>query len=268
MNADAAVVLDKLRVAIRGREILGIESLRVAPDEVLGVLGPNGAGKSTLLRVLGGFQKPYQGSARVLGSEVNCLSHAQMACFRRQVGYVPQLPAIGGELPLTIREVVAIGRTGARGLFRGLRREDWHLVDCWIDRLGLADVAGAAYTETSGGQQRRAILARVMVQEPRLLLLDEPTAHLDLGAREQIVQIVDQLHRESRLPAILVCHEVEVLPPACARVVILDDGAIQAMGPAEQVLTADGIRAMYGPGFRVLHNAGRHAVLPIAEGWT
>jgi len=190
-----------------------------------------------------------------------------MAGFRRWIGYVPQLPAAGGELPLTIREVVAIGRTGVRGLFRRLAQHDWDLVDRWIDRLGLADVAGAAYSETSGGQQRKAILARVVVQEPQLLLLDEPTAHLDLGAREQIVQTIQQLQRESRLPVVLVCHEVEVLPAACDRVVVLDGGVVRADGPAGKVLTADCVQALYGPGFRVLHNAGRHAVLPVAEGW-
>ncbi len=266
MREESAIRLEGLGVSMRGREILRVGRMEVGAGEIVGVLGPNGAGKSTLLRVLAGFQRPSAGSVRVLGEDVGRLSYWQMAGFRRRVGYVPQLPASGGELPLTVREVVAIGRTGVRGLFRRLLPEDWKRVDEWIERLGLGEVAGLAYRETSGGQQRKAILARVMVQEPELLLLDEPTAHLDLGAREQIVRAIEDLQGEFALPVVLVCHEVEVLPAGCDRVVILNGGVVEAEGLAEEVLTDERVGGLYGPGFRVLHDAGRHAVLPVSGG--
>jgi iron complex transport system ATP-binding protein len=268
VNAAAAVPveLEALRVRLRGREVLAIDALRIERGEVLGLLGPNGAGTTTLLRVLAAWQRPSAGRACVLGHDLAGLSAWQRPILRRRIGYLPQLTAVGGELPLTVREVVTIGRTGIRGLGRRLTAEDRAIVEHWIERLGLADVADAAYTETSGGQQRRALLARVMTQEPELLLLDEPTAHLDLEAREQIVRVLGSLQREAGLPVVLVCHEVEVLPAACRKVLMLQGGLVRAAGAPEHVLTDATVRELYGPGLRVVHTAGRHAVLPAADG--
>ena len=259
---NAPVRIERLQVTMRGCVVLRIDELDLAPGEVTAVLGPNGAGKTTLLRVCAGDLLSYTGSVRVLGQRLDQIGPLRITELRRQIGYVPQIMTAGGELPLTIREVVAIGRSGRRGLLRPLRREDWRCVDEWIERLELGQVAGSAFTETSGGQQRRALLARAMVQEPRILLLDEPTAHLDLGAREHMVRIIQDLHQRLGLTVVLVCHEIEVLPPGCARVLFLDRGLVQADGPPQTVLTDQRMRALYGGGFRIVHAAGRHAVLP------
>lgn len=261
MNQGTAIDLHEVCVHARGRTILDIARLRVQTGEVLGVLGPNGAGKTTLLRVLTGFIRST-GTAEVLGQRINELGSLALTRLRRRVGYVPQLLSAGGEVPLTIREVVAIGRTGLRGLLRGLNASDWSVVDHWIERLGVGEVAHAAYTETSGGQQRKALLARVMAQEPQLLLLDEPAAHLDIGAREQVVESIEKLHLESGVTVVAVCHELESLPPSCKRVILLQDGQIRGDGPIEQVMDEQTMRALYGPSLRVIHHNGRHAIVP------
>jgi iron complex transport system ATP-binding protein len=182
--------------------------------------------------------------------------------LRRCIGYVPQLIPARSELPLTVREVVAIGRTARAGLFGRLSRCDWQTVEHWMDRLGLTRLADCAFSELSGGEQRKTILARAMAQEPKLLLLDEPTAHLDLGWRERMVETVQNLYRATGLSVVLVCHELEVLPPDCRQVILLEAGRVSAAGAPEAVFTTERVSRLYGASLETVHRAGRHAVLP------
>jgi ABC-type cobalamin/Fe3+-siderophores transport system ATPase subunit len=229
---------------------------------MVALLGPNGAGKTTFLRACLGLVPHARGRLRVLGQEVGSLRGAALAALRRSLGYVPQLLPGRSELPLTVREVVSIGRTARAGLGRPLSREDWQVVDDWMERLGLAPLATRAFSEISGGEQRKTVLARALAQEPALLLLDEPTAHLDLGWRERIVETIASVHAKTQLPVIMVCHELEVLPPACRQVVLLHAGAVLAVGAPEEVFTAARVATLYGTGLQVWHGAGRHAVVP------
>lgn len=251
-----------MHVRIRGREVLAVEEFQLAPGEWLGLMGPNGAGKTSLLQVCLGWLRPVAGTVRVLGEDLGGRRGAALAAVRRRLGYLPQLLPARSELPLTVREVVAIGRTARVGLGRRLSHADSAVVDHWLDRFGLGALAGRAFHELSGGEQRKVMLARVMAQEPELLLLDEPAANLDLGWREQLVAELDRLHRQTGLAAVLVCHEPEVLPLACRRVVWLEAGRVTASGPPEVVLNTKRVQRLYGPGLRVLHVEGRHAVVP------
>ena len=257
-----AVEIENLTVVAGGRRLLGVGQLQVPVRQIVALMGRNGAGKTTLLRTCLGFVKPAGGRVRFLGSDVSGLSGGALAQLRRRIGYVPQLLPTGGEMPLTVREVVAIGRTGAAGLFHPLKNEDWRLVDTWIEKLGLSDLANCAFGEISGGEQRKTIIARAMAQEPELLILDEPTANLDLGWRERIVAAIQQLHTQTGVGIMLVCHELEVLPPACRHVVLLDGGGVLASGSPEEVFTSERVLALYGGGLRVTHEGGRHAVVP------
>ncbi len=248
----------------RRRELLSVNELNVSYGEFLGVLGPNGAGKTTLLRSCLGMQRRVIGDVRILGRTLRQLRFIEMARLRRRIGYVPQLLPVSSEMPLTVREVAAIGRTSAAGIFSRLSKQDWQTVDEWLERLGLTPLAQQGYGEISGGEQRKTLIARAMVQEPELLLLDEPTANLDLGWRERIVDIIEALYRSMKLTILLVCHELEVLPAACRRVAILQEGHLVADGSPEQILTGDLLASMYGQGLGILHCQGRHAVVPKA----
>ncbi len=261
MNTEA-IRCASLSVHLGGRTILCLDDLRIAAEEMVTVLGPNGAGKSTFLRCLLGMQGHASGDVRVLGQSVAALGPARLAALRRRIGYVPQLLPASSEIPLTVREVVAIGRTGIAGLLRPLGRGDWAVVGQWIDQLGLAAVAKHSFGELSGGEQRKCLIARAMVQEPELLLLDEPTANLDLGWRERIVETVDQIYRSQPLTVVLVCHELEVIPPSCGRVVVLEDGTVTADGSPQDTLRTERIARLYGGGLSVVHNQGRWAVVP------
>jgi iron complex transport system ATP-binding protein len=137
-------------------------------------------------------------------------------------------------------------------------------VDEWIARLGLKALADRVFSSLSGGEQRKVIIARAMAQEPELLLLDEPTANLDLGWREIIVDAIQALHASTAISIVLVCHELEVLPAACQQVVLLEGGRVSAQGLPQDVFTDERVERLYGAGLRVVHGEGRHAVVPCA----
>ncbi len=259
---DPVIQIDDLRVRAGWRTILSVDRLSIPAGQVVTILGPNGAGKSTLLKCCLGFHRGLTGEVRLLGREVRRLGSAGLSRLRRRVGYVPQVLAAHSEMPLTLREVVSIGRCGLAGLLRPLGRGDWLIVDEWIERLGLTELAGSAYSDLSGGEQRKALIARAMVQQPEILVLDEPTANLDLFWREQIVAVLEELFHQIRLTVVLVCHELEVIPPCCRRVVLLEAGCISADGPVEEVLTNGQIARLYGEGLAVVHSGDRHAVIP------
>ncbi len=258
----AALGIRNLTIHAARRCVLDVEHLRVEAGGVVALMGPNGAGKTTLLRACLGLVTPTRGGVTVLGEDVCVLHGAALAGLRRRIGYVPQLLPARSELPLTVREVVAIGRTARAGLFHPLSRGDWQTVDKWIERLGLASLADRAFSQISGGEQRKTIIARAMAQEPELLLLDEPTANLDLGWRERIVETVQTLYTQSRITVVLVCHDLEVLPPACRQVVLLDVGRVAATGSPETVFTSQRVSRLYGAALRAVHQGGRHAVVP------
>ncbi len=257
-----AIDVEDLLVRAGGATLLELDRLSVAAGEVVTLLGPNGAGKSTLLGALLGFARARARRLEVLGESVASPGGRRLCRLRRRVGFVPQLLAGRSEMPLTVREVVTIGRIGRAGLFRRLGREDRRRVDEWIDRLGLGPLAGRAYGELSGGEQRKALIAKAMVQEPELLLLDEPTANLDLRWRERIVEAIDSLCREALLTTVMVCHELEVVPPSCRRVVVLRGGRRLADGAPGEVLTSALAGELYGRGLVVERRGGRYAVVP------
>lgn len=261
----AAVEVHRLAVRRSGRSILDVEDFRLQHGEVAAILGPNGAGKSTLLKCLLGLIKPTAGEIWTLGNRVSAHSGLLLSRLRRRIGYVPQVLAAHSETPLTVREVAAIGRTGLAGLFHRLTPHDWEVVDAWLDAMGLADLSRRAYSSLSGGEQRKTLLAKAMVQEPEILMLDEPTANLDLFWREQIVATLQGLHKNSRLTIILVCHELEVLPECVGRLLVLQNGKIAANGRPASIMTQGLLETLYGTGTRLqlmLLN-GRYAAVPV-----
>jgi len=261
---DAVVEIRSLGVRHGGQDILRVDRLAIRRGEAVVVLGPNGAGKSTLLKCILGFIRPNEGKLLALDQTV-VPPGVSLSKLRRRIGYVPQVLAAGGETPLTVREVVAIGRTGVAGLFRRLTRADWSVIDEWLERLGLADLAQNAYANLSGGEQRKALIAKAMVQQPEILLLDEPTANLDLFWREQIVATLDRLYAETGLTIVLVCHELEAMPSCCRRLLVFRKGRIIADGLPRQVLTPQRIDSLYGPRLRLLAVGSRYAAVPVGE---
>jgi ABC-type cobalamin/Fe3+-siderophores transport system ATPase subunit len=257
-----AIEISRLQIQRDRRVILSLDRLAVPAGEAWVVLGPNGAGKSTLLKCLVGVVRPAPGSVHVLGEDVGAMRALAITQLRRRVAYLAQMLAPGSEMPLTLREVVAIGRTGRAGLLYPLMRQDWQRVDDWIHRLGLAPIARQPYSALSGGEQRKALLAMAMVQEPEILLLDEPTANLDAFWREQIVLTLATLHREQSLTTVMVCHDLEAIGAATDQALVLVGGKVVAQGHCRDVLTQDRIKMLYGDGLDVLCHNGRYVLIP------
>lgn len=239
-----AVRVDNLTVPAGRNVLLDIAKWRVPAGELHVILGSNGAGKSTLLRGLAGRTVSSGGELSVLGESLG--RRGPSRSLRRRIAYMPQLLPPGGEMPLTLREVVAIGRSGLVGLGRRLKRKDWQAVDAWLDRLGLFELATRRYSDCSGGEQRKALLAKAMVQAPDLLLLDEPTANLDLQWRGVVVEAIDTVHTAGPITVIMVCHELDAIPASCSGALLLNRGRVVSGGPIGEVLTACHVETTFG----------------------
>jgi zinc transport system ATP-binding protein len=260
--SEALIEISALHTRVGGRRLLRIDRLQIDRGEVVAIVGPNGAGKSTLIRAIVGLQRGLSGDVNTLGVDVVRATGRERTALRRRLGYVPQAPAVGGELPLTAREVVEVGRSGRRGLLRRLDATDATAVESWMNELDVAHLGRQLYTALSGGEQRRVMLARALCAESELLILDEPTANLDLGARERMVDTIDRLHRERGTTVLMVCHELDVIPPSCRRVLLLDRGELIDDGDPSNVLTGPRVSTLYRAPLDVVHRGGRHVVVP------
>lgn len=211
-------------ITVRYGETLALDeaSITVAEGELVGLTGPNGAGKSTLLRVIAGLTPICSGRVIVLGREVSRLGYNGI---RASVGYVPQrVPK--GRFPVSVFEIVLSGRYGQLGLFRNPGRADRDAAREAIARLGVEGLEDRRVDSLSGGQQQRVFLARALAQQPRLLLLDEPTSSLDIDGQRQLMELVARLNREDGLTTILVSHS-EALAAICPRIYRVVSGRAQ-----------------------------------------
>ncbi len=244
--SDPAIELRHISVTKAHRRILHVPELRVRTGSFLGIVGPNGAGKTTLLRMCAFLVLPDAGDVRVFGRDPRQTSAWERSSIRRLIGYVPQTVEYMADLPFTARDIVSMGLYGRKGLFRKINAEDRRKVRSCIDRLGLGALSENAYRSLSGGEQRKVLIARAMVQEPKLLLLDEPGANLDLDWKEQLVQFIEQLFRDFDLTVVMVSHETWQLPLSCERVALMKAGEIVLIGPKSEALSSEALSRLYG----------------------
>ena len=254
---DTEIRLTDVTVHRGGRNILDVPGLIVPGRAFLGVVGPNGAGKTTLLAVCSGLLRADRGEVTVLGRALGMLSSRRRTDLRRRIAWVPQRTEYNAALPLTVREVVALGRVGPRGLLRRLTDEDAARVETWLDRLGLASLAGRTFRSLSGGEQQKALIARAMTQEPRILLLDEPGAGLDMDWKERVVDLLETLHADEPITVVMVTHDTGMLPRCTSQVALLRDGRLLTTGACDEVLTPTHLARVYGCAIEVVLRRGR-----------
>jgi ABC-type cobalamin/Fe3+-siderophores transport system ATPase subunit len=236
INIEDAVVSYREDIALRG------VSLKVESGEFVGIIGPNGAGKTTLLTVVNGLGKLHSGRVWVLG---NFRTPGRGHSLRKRVGYVPQVESIDPRMPMNVREVVMIGRYGVLGLLRKPGKRDWEIVDEMLALVGMTHLARRPIGHLSGGEQQRVAIARCLAQEPELFLLDEPTASLDWKAQIEILELVKRIHDSRHLTTLFVTHDLNVLPAACGRVVLMKEGLIQSDGSPDELLTDENLSQLY-----------------------
>lgn len=213
-----------LDVDLGQRRVLHGVDFTVSAGEVVAVLGANGSGKSTLVRTIVGLIPPTAGSVAVFGTPI--------ASFRahHRLGYVPQRSTAAGGVPATVREVVASGRLSRRRLFRPATRADRDAVDTAIDLVGLSEYAGRSVAHLSGGQQQRVLIARASVNDPDLLVLDEPNTGIDRRSAEGFARSLRAFTGSGRT-VVVVLHEMGPLEPLIDRAVVLDAGQVIHDGP-------------------------------------
>jgi iron complex transport system ATP-binding protein len=241
-----------------GKYLLSDISLNIHPGEHWALLGANGAGKSTLLSLLGARTHPTRGTVRVLGKQ---LGKVDLRELRTYLGHVdPRHPL---QSPLTLREVVLTGLTNTTELIPRWAPTDAQRkrAERLIELLGVARRADARWQVLSQGERGRALIARALMPEPRLLLLDEPATGLDLAAREQLIESLDALAAEHpALATVLVTHHLEELPPHTTHGMLLRDGVCRASGPVDQVLTSESVSDCFGHPVTMTRIEGRWSV--------
>ena len=222
-------------------------SLQVSRGEILGVIGPNGSGKSTMFKVVLGLLKPWKGRVEVLGQP--------RGARRGDVGYVPQMELVDWDFPVTVGDVALMGRYGRLGLLRRPSRVDRRAADEALERVGMADLRKRLIGELSGGQRRRALLARALAHEPRLLLLDEPMAGLDATAQHQLLDIVRSL-RQDDTTVVMSTHDLSCISGACHHAACLNRTLV-AYGTPQEVLTEDVLGRTFGTHLLMVHVDGQ-----------
>jgi zinc transport system ATP-binding protein len=211
-----AVELEGVSFGYRaGQSVLEDVDLGIGEGEFVAVAGPNGGGKTTLVRIVLGLERPTQGSALLFGESAHRFSR------RRVLGYLAQRSELGGDAPVTVREVVSAGRLAAGGLLGPLRRRDRELVAEAIERVGLRDVGDTPLRTLSGGMQQRAFIAKALAGEPSLLVLDEPTTGVDAESQESLAALLDTLHTDLGVTILYVSHEFGAVERFVQRLVLV-----------------------------------------------
>jgi zinc/manganese transport system ATP-binding protein len=254
---DAVLSVDGVSVWLAGREVLRDVRFRVMPGEFTGLIGPNGAGKTTLFRVILGLQAASAGSVLVGGRPLD----------RRNpmIGYVPQKVFFDPDMPLRARDVVGLGLDGHRfgiPLRRGGRRQ---AVDGMLAAVDATHFADARVGNLSGGEQQRVLIAHALISRPRLLLLDEPLANLDIRAEGEVVALLARIAREQRIAVLISAHDVNPLLPVMDGLVYVAAGRT-ASGTTAEVIRAEVLSSLYGQHVDVLRVHGRILVVAGAEG--
>ncbi|TVR09196.1 MAG: ABC transporter ATP-binding protein [Salinarimonadaceae bacterium] len=253
---NATLGIEGLCVNARRLSLLQDASLQVAAGEFVGLIGPNGAGKSTLLRTIYRARRPDSGKVLLDGVDL----WAQSARWGAQrVGAVLQdMPA---DFPLTLRDVVAMGRAPHQAAHAAENAHDAALIGAAIDLLSLRHLQDRLFATLSGGERQRALLARALVQQPRLLVLDEPTNHLDLRHQVEFLDLV----RGIGVSVIAALHDLSLAAMVCDRLVMLDHGRVVADGPPEAVLTPARLRAVFGVATVIQRHPTRGTLVVLPE---
>lgn len=259
MNGGARVEVVGLSASYGRTTVLDSVRLTVEPGGWLAIIGPNGSGKSTLLRSILGFH-PHEGLVRVDGVPTTGMHRRDRA---RCLAYAPQTPVLPDGV--TTGEYVTLGRTPHRPLLAAPRGVDRQVVADVMHRLGLGTLADRPLSTLSGGEQQRAVLARALAQQPRVLLLDEPTASLDLGHAQQVLDLVDRLRRQDGLTVLSTLHDLTLAGQYADRLALLSDGRIVAEGAPTDVLTPAALATHYGARAEVIAGPNGPTVMPVRD---
>ena len=223
------------------KPVLHDVSAEVKSGEFLGLIGPNGCGKTTLLRIISGVLAPQSGQVLLNGADVRSIPRPQlakiMACLSQSLAL---------DFAFTVREVTLLGREPHLPRLGYQTPHDREVCDRAMALADVSHLADRPVTEISGGERQRAFIAMCLAQEPQILLLDEPTSHLDIGHQLLVLELIRNWNRSTGTTVVAVLHDLNLAAEYCDRLLVLDKGVVEALGSAAEILTADMIYRVYG----------------------
>ena len=227
--------------------------------ELYGILGPNGVGKSTLIHCINRILEPTGGTVLVDGTDVDGYRLKELA---KKLGYVPC--ASSDTFPMTVVDTVLIGRYPHSGWC--VTKHDYDVVYETIHAMGLDDLAMRPFNELSAGQKQKVMLARGLVQQPSAILLDEPTANLDIRHQYGVTKMLKRITRDRNMLIVMVCHDLNIASMYCDRIILMSEGTVYRTGTPQEVITEANIRKVYGVECKVIDNCGCPHVIVCDDG--
>jgi iron complex transport system ATP-binding protein len=257
------LVVNNIRFGYRDGRVLDGLDLEVSRGEIVGIVGPNGSGKTTLLRLISGVLRPSSGHIRIDGQDVAELGSGRLA---RLVAVVPQNPTLPDGF--TVLDLVLMARNPHLKLLQWEGQVDLDIAVRAMEATEVLELADRPLGTVSGGERQRAVVAMALAQDTPVLLLDEPTASLDLAHQTGVMDMVARVVRERSVAGLVAMHDLTLAAQYCSRLVMLADGRSYAEGSPGEVLTVENIAAVYGTEVFVLSHpqAGTPVVLPAGEG--
>jgi iron complex transport system ATP-binding protein len=232
--------IDRLSFGYPGRIVGRGVGFSIEAGEIVCLLGPNGGGKTTLFKTILGLVPPHGGAVRIDGEDISAWPRQRLA---RAIAFVPQTHA--AYFPFRVRDVVVMGRSAHLGIFAAPGRRDREAAEAALERLGIGHLADRPYTEVSGGERQLALLARALVQEARIVIMDEPTASLDFGNQVRALATIAELAADG-LGVLFSTHDPDHAFLCADRVALLHDGRLLRFGPPREALTPATLRTVYG----------------------
>ena len=262
MNTAPTLQLEDIWFSYGRSHVLNGIDLQVAPGEMVGLVGPNGTGKSTLLNIASRTLNPQRGRVLLGGVDVRQLSPRKRAS---KVSMVPQSPAV--PTGFNCMEVVLMGRNPHLGLLQWERPRDLEIVRHAMELTGTDEFASRPISSLSGGERQRVFIARALSQGAPLLLLDEPTAHLDIGYQPAVLDLIQKVRTEMGVSVLAAMHDISLAAQYCQRIAVLHGGSVYALGTPEEVVTVDVVSQAFGAEVAItLHPVhGTPVVLPIGK---
>ncbi|AUB55094.1 iron ABC transporter ATP-binding protein [Methanobacterium subterraneum] len=228
----------------------------VSSGDIFCILGANGTGKTTLIKCLTGLMSPHSGEINIDGQDMNSFSRADLA---KKIGYIPQIH--NSTFPFTVLDVVLMGRSPHLDMFESPSEKDYEIALKSLKSLNIEHMKDKPYTEISGGEQQLVFIARVLTQEPSILILDEPTSHLDFGNQIRTLNIIKQL-ASNGLSVIMSSHFPDHAFISANKVALMDGKKFMAIGKPEDVITTDNMKRIYGIDVKVMDIGKRMACIP------
>ncbi len=243
-----AIELKKVCFAYDKKEVIKDISLILRDKEFIGIIGPNGAGKSTLLKLLCGILKPRIGKVFIYEEELQNMNQKEIA---RTIGFVPQETHFA--LNFSISDIVSMGRFPYLNPFQKLSAEDKEAIEKALVQASITEYRNRPINSLSSGERQRVVIARALAQKPKILLLDEPTSHLDLHHQYRIMELLRKLNTEG-ITIVIVNHDLNLASLFCNRLFLLKTGKIWATGTAREIINVKTLKAVYGITVQVINH--------------